>query len=612
MTMPPLPPGFKLEKKVSIPAIPDSGKYPPLPEGFVMEPQTPAGMPKPPPPNFGAEDANSFSNMAKSALRTAGDYGRTALEQGLQGATFGFADEVTDRLGAGIASVYTGEKYKDLLKEARGMSRERQQEQFQDKPVTSILSNIGGGLMTGMALAAPKVIAGAAPAAGTLRGSLNAIPEAGQALTNSLRSGNTLARVGKGVAAGAASGALYGAGSSTDGERLEGAGTGAAIGGALGGAFPAIGAAGSAVKNAILPKVDDALRPLAQKAMDYGIPLTRSQIGNSRFAKTLASTADGIPLSGSQKFYEKQSAAFNRAVAKTFGEDADKITPEVVDSAYKNIGAKFDQVTKGREIQITDDIMDQLAALEDDASRSLTGDTYQIVKKNISKFLKDISDDGKVSGEKINSFRADLARTLKRTRNDASPYLSDIQDIIVDATVDGLPGGRDLLNSARLQYKNLKTIESLAEKTTNGNINPALLLERVRNNFRDFSRGGGGELGDLARIGQAFLKQTVPNSGTTERAIAYGGFAAPGVLATGLSGSLPATLAALAAPAITARGFNAANTFQPLVRRAIGAAAKPISGQAALLAALLQGRAASAPSMLGPPAERSPTKIVIP
>lgn len=56
MTMPPLPPGFMLEKQVSIPAIPDSGKYPPLPEGFVMEPRTPEGMPKPPPPNFGAED----------------------------------------------------------------------------------------------------------------------------------------------------------------------------------------------------------------------------------------------------------------------------------------------------------------------------------------------------------------------------------------------------------------------------------------------------------------------------------------------------------------------------------------------------------------------------
>lgn len=56
MTMPPLPPGFLLEQKASIPAIPDSSKYPQLPEGFVMEPQTPAGMPKPPPPNFGAED----------------------------------------------------------------------------------------------------------------------------------------------------------------------------------------------------------------------------------------------------------------------------------------------------------------------------------------------------------------------------------------------------------------------------------------------------------------------------------------------------------------------------------------------------------------------------
>jgi hypothetical protein len=153
---------------------------------------------------------------------------RTALDQGLQGATFGFADEVTDRVGAGIASLATDESYDDLLKEARGNTKERFQQQFEQNPGTAIASNIGGALLTGGAGASTK---------------------AGAATTNMLRSGGLGARVAKGAVAGASSGALYGAGSSDEGHRLEGAGQGAIYGAAIGGAIPAVGAAvGSAVK----------------------------------------------------------------------------------------------------------------------------------------------------------------------------------------------------------------------------------------------------------------------------------------------------------------------------------------------------------------------------
>lgn len=153
---------------------------------------------------------------------------RTALEQGLQGATFGFADEITDRIGSGLASLATGETYSDLLKEARGASKDRMAAQFEQRPGLSLASNLAGGLLTGVAGASTK---------------------AGTALTNSLRTGGAAARIGKGAVAGAASGAAYGAGTSDEGKRLAGAGQGAAIGGAFGAAVPAIGAAYRGVKN---------------------------------------------------------------------------------------------------------------------------------------------------------------------------------------------------------------------------------------------------------------------------------------------------------------------------------------------------------------------------
>lgn len=158
--------------------------------------------------------------------------GRTVLDQSLQGATFGGADEITDRIGAGIASLYTGDKYSDTLKQSRDLSKTRLQNEFEQRPVLSIGANLGGALLTGAAGASTK---------------------AGNIISNSLRSGNLPARITKGVASGSTSGALYGAGTADEGNRIEGARQGAIVGGVLGGTAPALAnvvkATSSEIKN---------------------------------------------------------------------------------------------------------------------------------------------------------------------------------------------------------------------------------------------------------------------------------------------------------------------------------------------------------------------------
>lgn len=145
--------------------------------------------------------------------------GRTALEQGLQGATFGFGDEVMDRIGALIASKVTGEDYGALLEEARKMSQSRLKTQMEERPELSIASNLAGGLLTG---------------------GVGASTKAGAAVARSLGTGSTALRMGKGALAGLSSGALYGAGTGQEGERLESAGQGALAGGLIGGAIPSV------------------------------------------------------------------------------------------------------------------------------------------------------------------------------------------------------------------------------------------------------------------------------------------------------------------------------------------------------------------------------------
>lgn len=151
---------------------------------------------------------------------------RTMFDQGGQGLTFGLLDEGQDRIGAGIASLATGEKYDDLLKEARGMSKARLARQFEQRPGLSIASNIAGGVVTGGA---------------------GAETSAGAAVANSLRNGTvfgknlgTAGRAIKGAVSGAVSGGLYGAGSADDGKRGEGAEFGAKVGAVGGAAGPYI------------------------------------------------------------------------------------------------------------------------------------------------------------------------------------------------------------------------------------------------------------------------------------------------------------------------------------------------------------------------------------
>lgn len=218
---------------------------------------------------------------------------RTALDQGLQGATLGFADEVTDRLGAGIASLVTDRTYNDLLNEARGDTLTRQQAQMEQRPALTIGANLAGGLLTGGAGATTK---------------------AGTTLTNSLRTGNLAARAGKAAALGTTSGGVYGfgAGEGDVENRLESAKDSAATGLLLGAALPVAGAAlkstGKGVSNAYkgakargaeelaatASNIKDEASQAYQKMRDVGAVLNRNKGVN--IANKIQTTISKQPL----------------------------------------------------------------------------------------------------------------------------------------------------------------------------------------------------------------------------------------------------------------------------------------------------------------------------
>lgn len=223
--------------------------------------------------------SQKFPDVGKTTSKP--DTFDTISDQGLQGATFGLGNRAQAGLAALVSSGINGKPISENYKTARDVGSQRLATEMQESPLTSIASNLAGGLATG------------GLAAGT---------KAGAAVTNSLRSGNLPARIAKGALAGSASGAAYGGGTAAYEKTGEGARSGAISGGLVGGAIPGVGAAlSSAVeggKNALagafsrspqaLNDAGGAIKSIAsdayQKMRDAGATLNRSGISKITYS----------------------------------------------------------------------------------------------------------------------------------------------------------------------------------------------------------------------------------------------------------------------------------------------------------------------------------------
>lgn len=188
----------------------------------------------------------------------------TIGERGLQGLTYGWADELYNRGGAAYASavedpygvlkraaeagdtgpvglskaLFSGEKYEEGVREATGRTQARIKAQGEETPKTALLSELGGGVL------------GTVAAAGS---------NAGKEVLSRIWSGGLPSRIGKGILAGATSGAVSGAGSADSGEAAEGAVSGAGVGAAIGAGVPVVSKVAGKVLSPITKTIADSL-----------------------------------------------------------------------------------------------------------------------------------------------------------------------------------------------------------------------------------------------------------------------------------------------------------------------------------------------------------------
>lgn len=347
----------------------------------------------------------------------------------------------------------------------------------------------------------------------------------------------------------------------------------AAEGGALAG--PVLGAAGGAVGKALGGfGIDQYTANLAQKAINMGIPLRAGQIAGNPFIRTADDVVSRIPGSGAAGQQDAIQTGINRALANEMGTAADRITPDVMDTTKQRLGQTFDAVAQDTPVINAQPLLGTFADIEHEASSVLPDSEYQPIQKQMQNILNMVDANGNITGEQYQNLTrkgSPLMNVLNSNSSNVKFYAGQVRDALDGAMqASAPPEAQQALSQARYQYKVMKTIEPLVEKSPTGNINPTLLMGAVRGSFGNMAYNGAGNMGDLARIGQ--MIKPPPNSGTPERLAVLG--ALTGGAGSGIIGAMHSPVdavmglaGALGVPAVARIANTAMNN--PAVRNAL-------------------------------------------
>lgn len=345
---------------------------------------------------------------------------------------------------------------------------------------------------------------------------------------------------------------------------------------------------------------------LAGVAADEGINLTAGQRTGSKPVQAMESVFEELPFtSGPQAaIRDAQQTAFNRAVLQRAGIDADLATPELLDQAQRQIGQQFENISNQITVGLDDQFLTDLQAAATRYAQKLPTNVQPVFQS----YVDDILNQGdQMAGAVYQDTRSTLTRQVKEFSS-SNPSLSNalrmVRDALDDAANRSIPENlAEAWRTTRTQYANLKAIMNAMERPSAGaaagNVSPASLWSAVKQgqSKHQFVRGYG-ELNDLARVGQTFIKEQIPNSGTPIRTAIRS-------LLTGGPAGAGATLAAMGHPAAGA-AVAGSLALPPLVQAAVNSRA----GQAYLTNQLLANPILTAPllqSLLAAQAKRGLT-----
>ncbi|MCK9622153.1 MAG: hypothetical protein M0R47_16655 [Methylobacter sp.] len=298
------------------------------------------------------------------------------------------------------------------------------------------------------------------------------------------------------------------------------------------GAAKVIGFLAQPFKKAAGSAIDTVTDGLRNKARDIGINLNAAQETGNRTLQAVDKQLSVLPSSSEFQAAQKegQRLAWQEALFKQGGENANMATPDVMGGMKSRISGVYDDVA-GRNSLMVDP---QFKADLSDIEKTLM-ERIPVNQKNIvASYLRDFGtapEGAAIAGKQYQDIRSMLdkqskafrnsdpatAEALKRIRGSAD---SAMERSLIGQNSNALPSktGADDLEAWRKANKDwsvMRTIETAVDPET-ATIRPNILLNKMRQ--RDPNRviygAGDQEFTDIAKVGKAFIPDKAPDSGT--------------------------------------------------------------------------------------------------
>jgi hypothetical protein len=296
----------------------------------------------------------------------------------------------------------------------------------------------------------------------------------------------------------------------------------------------AFGILGTGVSRAIgrsLKPVRTEVDRRTDKLFDYaekkGFEFSAGQRTGSRHLQNAEAALDTLPTSGSRlaQIHEHNQKVANRIVGKEMGEDADAITPDVIEGARTRIGAEMDRLTQGRHFNADRPFFDDIFRIRTQYGQTLRGQQSAEIRSVLDELAAGSGyRSPQISAEQYQRTASALKSEAEASfRSGANVNDAQVKREIAEAlerlaernfTGDELAAFRE----ARRQYSATLIAEKAVRPDGSGDIVLTQLHQATKKHRRVANRQGeGDELVKLGRLGHHLRKNLIPNSGTAER-----------------------------------------------------------------------------------------------
>jgi hypothetical protein len=275
--------------------------------------------------------------------------------------------------------------------------------------------------------------------------------------------------------------------------------------------------------------VDNALNPVEQNlagaAGREGIPLTAGQRTGSRPLQIAESVMENLPLTSGPQLAQKeaQQRAFTAAVLRKGGMAGDIADAGTMLTQKRSLGKSMEAIANANKVDFTQrGINAEITRILDDATNHLPPADSAKLSGTVDQILKQVDQSGQMAGTNYQGWREPL-RALAKQGDSASRYYGQLRKALDDSFAGQLTGNTAAaFKDASRKYANTKTIIDAmggpGALPAKGQVPPSQLGNALARSIgKENKTLGGGDLNELARVGQLFVKDQIPNSGTAQR-----------------------------------------------------------------------------------------------